>query len=149
MLQEHLFKAGEMGIKGEILLRDNQYSWETLIFLWFIVTDIEQNSLYLTYIYREHYDRHNQTVYHIHTLSEKAVKVLSNLTLSWTLWVKDAHTEFVWLGLVWSAQLTFTFTFMHLADAFIQSDLHCIQVTVLPLISSCFPWESNPWSWRC
>ncbi len=23
-----------------------------------------------------------------------------------------------------------TFTFMHLADAFIQSDLHCIQVTV-------------------
>ncbi len=26
--------------------------------------------------------------------------------------------------------LSFTFTFMHLADAFIQSDLHCIQVTV-------------------
>ncbi len=26
--------------------------------------------------------------------------------------------------------LHFTFTFMHLADAFIQSDLHCIQVTV-------------------
>ncbi len=25
---------------------------------------------------------------------------------------------------------TFTFTFMHLADTFIQSDLHCIQVTV-------------------
>ncbi len=25
---------------------------------------------------------------------------------------------------------TFTFTFMHLADAFIQSNLHCIQVTV-------------------
>ncbi len=25
----------------------------------------------------------------------------------------------------------YTFTFMHLADAFIQSDLHCIQVTVL------------------
>ncbi len=30
----------------------------------------------------------------------------------------------------------FTFTFMHLADAFIQSDLHCIQVTVLHFISS-------------
>ncbi len=30
---------------------------------------------------------------------------------------------------------------MHLADAFIQSDLHCIQVTVLHLTSSCFPWE--------
>ncbi len=27
-------------------------------------------------------------------------------------------------------KLTLTFTFMHLADAFIQSDLHCIQVTV-------------------
>ncbi len=26
--------------------------------------------------------------------------------------------------------VTFTFTFMHLADTFIQSDLHCIQVTV-------------------
>ncbi len=26
--------------------------------------------------------------------------------------------------------VTFTFTFMHLADAFIQSDLQCIQVTV-------------------
>ncbi len=38
----------------------------------------------------------------------------------------------------------FTFTFMHLADAFIQSDLHCIQVTVLHFLSSCFPWESNP-----
>ncbi len=38
----------------------------------------------------------------------------------------------------------FTFTFMYLADAFIQSDLHCIQVTVLHFISSCFPWESNP-----
>ncbi len=30
----------------------------------------------------------------------------------------------------------FTFTFTHLADAFIQSDLHCIQVTVLHFISS-------------
>ncbi len=29
-----------------------------------------------------------------------------------------------------SRWLTFTFTFMHLGDAFIQSDLHCIQVTV-------------------
>ncbi len=27
-------------------------------------------------------------------------------------------------------QWQLTFTFMHLADAFIQSDLHCIQVTV-------------------
>ncbi len=29
------------------------------------------------------------------------------------------------------------FTFMHLADAFIQSDLHFIQVTALHFISSC------------
>ncbi len=40
-------------------------------------------------------------------------------------------------------------TFMHLADTFIQSDLHCIQVTILHFISSCSPWELNPWSWRC
>ncbi len=31
---------------------------------------------------------------------------------------------------------TFTFTFMHLADAFIQSDLHCIQVTVFYILSA-------------
>ncbi len=43
-----------------------------------------------------------------------------------------------------SSTITVAFTFMHLADAFIQSDLHCIQVTVLHFISSCFPWESNP-----
>ncbi len=49
-------------------------------------------------------------------------------------------------------ELTLTlFTFMHLSDAFIQSDLHCTQVTVFTfffffffLVSSCFPWESNP-----
>ncbi len=35
------------------------------------------------------------------------------------------HSEWCWI--------TFTFTFMHLADAFIQSDLHCIQVTVFHL----------------
>ncbi len=42
----------------------------------------------------------------------------------------------------WSAHIvkfylfTFTFTFMHLADAFIQSDLHCIQVTVFTFLSA-------------
>ncbi len=30
----------------------------------------------------------------------------------------------------------FTFTFMHLADAFLQSDLHCIQVTVFTFLST-------------
>ncbi len=29
-----------------------------------------------------------------------------------------------------------SFTFMHLADAFIQSDLHCIQVTVFTFLSA-------------
>ncbi len=36
----------------------------------------------------------------------------------------------------------FTFTFMHLADAFIQSDLQCIQA--IHLLSVCVPWELNP-----
>ncbi len=36
----------------------------------------------------------------------------------------------------------FTFTFMHLADAFIQSDLQCIQVIFI-LVCVC-PWELNP-----
>ncbi len=31
---------------------------------------------------------------------------------------------------------------MHLADAFIQSDLHCIQA--IHFITMCVPWESNP-----
>ncbi len=31
---------------------------------------------------------------------------------------------------VYNLQFTFTFIFMHLADGFIQSDLHCIKVTV-------------------
>ncbi len=40
-----------------------------------------------------------------------------------------------WIRLASLSQpdVTFTFTFMHLADAFIQSDLHCIQVTVSTL----------------
>ncbi len=33
-------------------------------------------------------------------------------------------------------QDSLTFTFMHLADAFIQSDLRCIQVTVLHFLSA-------------
>ncbi len=37
---------------------------------------------------------------------------------------------------------TFMFTFMHLADAFIQSDLQCIQT--MHFVSMCIPWELNP-----
>ncbi len=33
---------------------------------------------------------------------------------------------------------------MHLADAFIQSDLQCIQAIHFFFISMCVPWESNP-----
>ncbi len=36
-----------------------------------------------------------------------------------------------------------TFTFMHLADAFIQSDLQCIKAIHF-LIIMCVPWELNP-----
>ncbi len=35
------------------------------------------------------------------------------------------------------------FTFMHLADAFIQSDLHCIQAIHF-FVCMCVPWELNP-----
>ncbi len=38
---------------------------------------------------------------------------------------------------------TFTFTFMHLADAFIQSDLHCIQVTVSTFFLSALAFPGN------
>ncbi len=43
-----------------------------------------------------------------------------------------------WLSLTggFQCRVTFTFTFMHLADAFIQSDLHCIQVTVFTFLST-------------
>ncbi len=37
----------------------------------------------------------------------------------------------------------FTFTFMHFADAFIQSDLQDIQVIIFFVIM-CVPWELNP-----
>ncbi len=41
----------------------------------------------------------------------------------------------------------FTFTFMHLADAFIQSDLHLqsdLHSGYTFFISMCVPWELNP-----
>ncbi len=39
--------------------------------------------------------------------------------------------------------IIFTFTFMHLADAFIKSDLQLLSGYTF-LISMCVPWESNP-----
>ncbi len=41
------------------------------------------------------------------------------------------------------------FTFMHLADAFIQSDLQCIIHGYTFFISMCVPWELNPQPLRC
>ncbi len=35
---------------------------------------------------------------------------------------------------MFKAKFTFTFTFMHLADAFIQSDLQCIQAIIFIFI---------------
>ncbi len=49
-------------------------------------------------------------------------------------WLTDVSSSQRWV--IYSQTIYITFTFMHLADAFIQSDLHCIQVTVLHLISS-------------
>ncbi len=72
---------------------------------------------------------------------------------SWKQWFKNVFMDFFfffflasqdvnwWTGVVW---ITFTFTFMHLADAFIQSDLQCIQAIQF-FSSMCVPWELNPW----
>ncbi len=38
------------------------------------------------------------------------------------------------------------FTFMHLADTFIQSDLFRLYICI---VSMCVPWESNPQPLRC
>ncbi len=43
----------------------------------------------------------------------------------------------------WDLHWRYTFTFMHLADAFIQSDLQ-LHSGYTFLISMCVPWESNP-----
>jgi len=43
--------------------------------------------------------------------------------------------------------LNTTITFSHLSEAFIQSNLHCIQDTHFS--NSCISWESNPWLWCC
>ncbi len=40
--------------------------------------------------------------------------------------------------------IAITFTFMHLADTFIQSDLQCIPAIHVFFITMCVPWESNP-----
>ncbi len=57
-----------------------------------------------------------------------------------------SHHKMLTDGLEWCGLLMFTF--MHLADAFIHSDLQCIQAIQI-LVSICVPWESNPRPLRC
>ncbi len=63
-------------------------------------------------------------------VTKKCLSLLFSLLLSRTQ--PRALCTFIFVFLINSSYpyLHFTFTFMHLADAFIQSDLHCIQVTV-------------------
>ncbi len=55
-------------------------------------------------------------------LTKAAIFDKKNVYMILLITVVDNGYLFMWF--------TFTFTFMHLADAFIQSDLQCIQVTV-------------------
>ncbi len=47
------------------------------------------------------------------------------------------HNFFFWVNYSFNVN---TFTFMHLADAFIQSDLFRLYI----FVSMCVPWELNP-----
>ncbi len=66
------------------------------------------------------------------------------------IFVAIAKKYIVWVNIIdfYFMPKIITFTFMHLADAFIQSDLQCIQAIHF-LVSTCVPWESNPQPLRC
>ncbi len=66
---------------------------------------------------------------------EPAIKLNQNNSRSKCLTPKTGMGRGTVLGL-------FTFTFMHLADAFIQSDLQLHSGYTFSLV--CVPWESNP-----
>ncbi len=56
-------------------------------------------------------------------------------------WVSDGGCSCCWFHVLspqelQKGQVSPAFTFMHLADAFIQSDLQCIQVTVFYILSA-------------
>ncbi len=53
-----------------------------------------------------------------------------------------SHTDCGFVLCVFDSYVSI-FRFMHLADAFIQSDLQCIQVIHLFIVSMCVPWELN------
>ncbi len=64
----------------------------------------------------------------------------------------ESVKEYKYLGIIVDDILSYsshiTFTFMHLADAFIQSDLQCIQAIDI-FVSTCVLWDSNPQPSRC
>ncbi len=49
----------------------------------------------------------------------------------------------MWQNVYLTIIYIYIYAFMHLADAFIQSDLQCIQAIHL-FVSMCVPWELNP-----
>ncbi len=55
-------------------------------------------------------------------------------------YINELHVLTIWLGFGFGL---LAFTFMHLADAFIQSDLQ-LHSGYTFFISMCVPWESNP-----
>ncbi len=65
---------------------------------------------------------------------------------------EESHVHLRWLFKKFHFWVNYpfncTFTFMHLADAFIQSNLQCIQAIHF-FVSACVPWESNPQPLRC
>ncbi len=68
---------------------------------------------------------------------------ISTKTLSSTTVAKTDIYYIIYIAITW-INCIFTFTFMHLADAFIQSDLQCIQA--VHVLSVCvFPgnWTHN------
>ncbi len=73
----------------------------------------------------------------------RVLDTTSRLTRAYVAWAPSV-TKSWRLVHIWSSNAC-SFTFMHLADAFIQSDLQYIQVIhVFFFISICVPWALNP-----
>ncbi len=69
-----------------------------------------------------------KSFHHYCSLSVSINNAVWGMLGSWVLTNDEAG---IWGSYIaWRTWTWITFTFMHLADAFIQSDLHCIQVTV-------------------
>ncbi len=96
---------------------------------------------------RELVSRHRDIVLsHIHSLglrmnAKKSVLLPSQRTVFLGVRLDSVQMQ-ARLAPARISDLTFTFTFMHLADAFIQSDLQLHSGYTFSLV--CVPWESNP-----